>query len=111
MVFLRIYARFVGKSEFGFGEICVWFLEEFEFGLGGHPRLVFVTMLRLVFWRVRVWFFATLNLVFWQACVWYLALFEFGFLVQHVWFFHEIEFGFEGISGWGGSEQKNPWFW
>ena len=31
-------------------------LEEFEFGFGGHPRLVFVTILRLVFWRVRVWF-------------------------------------------------------
>ena len=38
-----------GKSEFGFGEICVWFLEEFEFGFGGHPRFVFVTILRLVF--------------------------------------------------------------
>ena len=57
VVLFDIYARFGGKPEFGFGEICVWFLEEFEFGFGAHPRLVFVTILRLVFWRVHIWFF------------------------------------------------------
>ena len=73
MLFFDIYAWFGGKSEFGFGEICVWFLEQFEFGFGGHPRLVFVTILRLAFWRVRVCFLANLHLV----CV---CEFAFGFL-------------------------------
>ena len=42
-------------------------LEEFEFGFGGHPRLVFVTILRLVFWRVRVCFFGEFAFGFWVS--------------------------------------------
>ena len=41
-------------------------MEEFEFGFGGHPRLVFVTILRLVFvGEFAFGFLANLRLVFW----------------------------------------------